>query len=237
MKQILFIHGFSAKKEDNEYFLNQMNKKLDVEVHTFVLPGHSEKKVDRVSYTEWLEKSEEELLYLMNKSDNVYLVAHSMGAVIATYLAAKHKGIKKLVLISPAFEVGNFDQNKEDLKNLLKGKIDKDLGTGFEGVLKKVFTIPAKEYEEVIKIGKIGLQEISKIECPVLILHGTKDNVVPLVSSINAYGLVRSKKHFTLITNVRHQVFKSSKKEIIADYIYDYIKGGFRWKMHRKENI
>lgn len=64
---------------------------------------------------------------------------------------------------------------------------------------------------------------ISKITCPVLLIHGMEDNVISYKSSEFVYHQLNCKKDILLVKNVRHQVFKSLKKEEITNYIYRYI--------------
>lgn len=235
MKTILFIHGFSAREEDNIYFLEYLKRKK-VDVNTFILPGHLENKVEKISYDKWLEASEEELKKLMEQKKSVILIGHSMGGAIATILASKYK-VKKLVLIAPAYNVGSFHQNKEDFKNLILRKNNKDLGTGFEGLLRKTLTVPRSDLKEVKKIASLATEKIGSVTCPVLLLHGTMDQIVSVTSSVEAYGNFNCKKTFTLLTNVRHQVFKSNKKEEISSYIYKFIKGGLSFLANKKNEL
>ena len=51
-----------------------------------------------------------------------------MGCIIATNLASRYKQVEKLVLISPAFIFGNFEQNKEDLKAKAKEYVKTEQG-------------------------------------------------------------------------------------------------------------
>ncbi len=231
MKKVLFIHGFSAKKEDNEYFIQYLKKQHNIDLHTFTLPGHEEDKVTYVSYQKWLDKAEKEFLRL--KSKKVILIGHSMGAIIAAHLASMHS-VKKLILLSPAYYFGSLKQNEEDLKNIFKSKKG---DTGFEGCFSKMKHVSLRSFMEYIKLSHIGRHDISNITCPVLIMHGDKDPVIRLKSSEYVLKKLKSKKEFVLIKDVRHQLFKSAKKEMISKYIYDYICGGIRYFVHKRKEI
>lgn len=235
MKTVLFIHGFSAKKEDNAYLLDYLKRK-NIHIKTFTLPGHTEHGVEKITYDKWLEKAEEELLETLKQTKRIVLIGHSMGGAIATILASRYREVEKLVLIAPAFTVGSLIQNREDIKDVVLRK-KHPFGTGFEGVLHKLFTVPIKDVKEVKKVAYLAHIALEKVECPILLLHGTIDQVVPISSSIEVYAKIRGEKQFTILTDVRHQVFKSDKKEAISKYIYSYIVGGIRFKLHRKEHI
>ncbi len=236
MRTVFFIHGFSAKKEDNAYLFDYLEKKKGIRLKTFTLPGHTEHGVAKITYDKWLEKAEEELCRIKKDKKQIILVGHSMGGAIAAILASKYKEIEKLILIAPAFTVGSPVQNREDLKALFLRK-DHPFGTGFEGVLQKLFTVPFKDVREVRKVALLAQASLEQIECPVLLLHGTMDQVVPISSSIEVYAKIKGEKQFTILTDVRHQVFKSRKKEAISKYIYLYILGGIRFKLNQKEHI
>ena len=236
-KAVLFIHGLSAKKEDNEYFLDKLKKYRNIDLYTFTLPGHENDKVTKSTGKEWLEKSEEELKKILERYKKVTIVAHSMGTIIAVNLASRYKQVDKLVLISSAFVFGNFKQNKDDLVKIIRNKVDKEVGTGFEGALKKFFEIPKSVMIEYKKLADNNKENIKKIKCPTLILHGSIDNVISIKSSIYVYDNLNCKKDFVIIKNVRHQVFKSKKKDIITKYIYNFITFNILYELNKKKEI
>ena len=237
MKAVLFIHGLSAKKEDNEYFIKRMKDYRNIKLFTFTLPGHENDMVTKVTNKEWLDKSEEELKKILTKYKKVTIVAHSMGTIIAINLASKYKEVEKLVLISSAFKFGSFKQNTKDLKNILTKKVDNDIGNGFEGAFKKFVEIPKSVMIEYRRLADKNKENISKIKCPVLLLHGDMDNVVSLESSKYLYDNLNCEKELVIIKNVRHQIFKSNKKEIITKYIYNFITFNILYKLIRKREI
>lgn len=233
MKTVLFIHGFSAKKEDNEYLIQYLKHYRNIKVHTFTLPGHENDKVTFIPYQKWLIKAEEEFLHV--KTRNTIIIGHSMGAIIAAHLASKYK-VEKLILLSPAYIFGSIKQNQEDIKNMFKNRKE-NVETGFEGVMTKMRDVPIKSVMEYYKLSHKGRTDLTKITCPVLVMHGDKDNVISVKSSEYVLNHLKSKKEFVKITGVRHQIFKSQKKEAISEYIYYYICGGLIYLINKRKEI
>lgn len=237
MKAVLFIHGLSAKEEDNKYFIDRMRRFRNIDIYTFTLPGHSDDKVSRVKYSSWIEASENELNKILKKYKNVTIVAHSMGTIIATNLAARFKEINKLVLISPAFIAGNIKQNGTDLKNLIFNNVDNELGNGFEGFLTKFINVPKSVWFQYRKMARINMSNISRITCPTLIMYGDYDNVVSKKSVLYVYDSLNCKKDLVVINKVRHQIFKSNKKERITKYIYRFITFNLLYRLNKSKTI
>lgn len=237
MRAVLFIHGFSAKKIDNKYFIDKMNKMPNVKVYSYTLPGHENDKMSKVKYSKWIEASELELKKVLEKHKKVTIVAHSMGCIIATNLAARYKEVEKLVLIAPAFIYGNPKQVENDIKNIIRHKVEKDVGTGFEGAFRKLLEVPMYSWNEYLKMARANMKYISKITCPTLILYGTHDNLISLESIEKIYNKLNCPKDLVIIDRVRHQVFKSNKKDIITKYIYRFINFNVLYKLRKKERI
>lgn len=237
MKAVLFIHGLSAKKIDNKYFINKMKMHNDIDLYSFVLPGHENDEVKKVKYQSWLDKSEEELKKILLKYKKVTIVAHSMGCIIAVNLASHYEQIEKLVLIAPAFVFGSIKQNYKDLDNLIHKKINEDIGTGFEGVFKKIVSVPRYVVLQYRIMANKNIKNIKNIKCPTLIMHGIEDNIISIRSSKMVYNRLTCPKDLVLIENVRHQVFKSVKKEEITKYIYNFITFDILYKLNRKQKI
>ena len=237
MRAVLFIHGLSAKEEDNKYFIDRMKRFRNIDIYSFTLPGHENDKVKKVKYSSWIEKSEEELNKILKKYNTVTIVAHSMGCIIATNLAARYKEVNKLVLISPAFIAGNIKQNKEDFKNIIIKNIDEELGTGFEGFLEKFITVPKSVWFQYRRMARVNMSNIDKVTCPTLIMYGENDNLVSKKSIDFVYDNLNCKKDLVIIKRVRHQVFKSYKKERITKYIYKFITFNLLYKLGKSKTI
>ena len=234
---VLVIHGFCGGLWENEYLVNylQQYKKLDIYAHT--LPGHEKDFLSKIDYNEWIESEEKHLVELLKKYKNVIIIGHSMGGVIASFLATKYK-VKKLILISPAFEYLNFSQNKQDLKDIkaiINEKNNYSIYKDFPTKLIRYSPLVLNEFRKLVKKYKECVKDIT---CQTLILHGTEDELVNIDASKYAFENIKTDKKFlTLIKGVRHRVFLSDRKKEISEYIYKFIKGGYIWKQIQKSEL
>ena len=92
-------------------------------------------------------------------------------------------------------------------------------------------------WNEYLKMASANMKYISKITCPTLILYGSHDNLISLESIQTIYDKLNCPKDLVIIDRVRHQVFKSYKKDIITKYIYRFISFNILYKLRKKERI
>jgi esterase/lipase len=230
-KAVLVVHGFSGSLYDNEILVNYLQTKKGFDAFAYTLPGHDHDRFKRVEYTEWTKFLDEKIDFLKRCGyRKIYVVGHSMGGVLASYLAVKHKEVKKIVLISAAFNYIALEQMKDDLL-----KKNKNTKADYDAVFYKIFRIPFRLVLEFIKFIKTYHEIIKKVKVPILILQGDKDEIVPSKTGEYVFNNVESKnKWYTKIKNVRHRVLVSDKKEEVTEYIYCYLKGGKKWKRIKK---
>lgn len=236
-KAVLFIHGFSASYYENEYFINTLQRYPELDVYTFTMPGHETPFMRKVPYSDWINRSEEALTDLFKDYHTIYLIGHSMGGVIASYLASKYPNkVKRLVLIAPAFEYGSFKQNKDDITKFFERENRKGV-VGYDRLFQKIICVPMKQLVEFTKLVKKYKPYVSKVKCPTLILQGNIDDVVPFSSSVYAFDSIKGEKYLTVLRDVRHQVFISNKKEEVTKYVYNFFKSSHHFKKVKKDII
>lgn len=211
-KAILIVHGFAGGVYDQERLNHELELKWNYDVFTFTLPGH-EGVLDRdIKYTEWITKAESEVEYLINHGyQTIYVIGHSMGGVIASYLASKYPEIKKLVLVAPAFRYYAFEDGTFSIKNsLVKGKHILDQ-YGFKMVASRFFKLPTSYVVEFRKIAKENEETCKNVHIPTLIIRGTSDEIVP-EDAINLIyeQLDNPYKKIVHLENITHDVFRES---------------------------
>ena len=238
MKAVLIIHGFVGSLYDNEYLTNYLNLDRKFNVFARTLPGHhTNDNYQKVEYTEWLKFVDnwiEEIISYGYKS--IYVIGHSMGGILAGYLASKYPEVKKVVFLNAAFHYLNFKQNKIDIIN------NKDYKDYLE-VLTRVIKTSIPFFLEFTKLVKDKQSCLNKITCDALVLQSNADQVVPIENGVLIFNNLKSKnKYLTYLEGERHQVFFGDlndleRKKEIAEYIRIYLRGGLKWKMNYKEKI
>ena len=225
-KAILIIHGFTGKLYDNEYLMNYLELDPRYDVYARTLPGHYKERFSNANVADWKEFVDKQIQDLIqNGYRKIYVVGHSMGGILGTYVAGKYKQIKKLVLINAAFDYGNTKKGngKESLFAVILEKLQK--------------TSPFIFYE-FTKLVKESKKFLSKVNCDTLILRSLNDEVVPYEVGDTIYNKINTdRKWITDIHDAPHTVLSSDRKEIVSGYIKDFLKGGRRWKKNRKKEI
>lgn len=230
-KAILLIHGFAGGTYDLEELANYLEFNKNFDVFQFTLPGH-DKNLSKVKYDEWIEASEEKVEMLINNGyKDIYLIGHSMGGVIATYLATKYREIKKLVLAAPAFHYLNIVNDKLNIKESLK-VTPKILGQ-YKGneIFARFLKLNISTTKELMELIKKYYYTPSLVICPVLMLHGTEDHIVPKSSTKYVYDeLTKNTKKLIYVNGINHDIFKNDRKKelfyIIEDFFKHNIVGG-----------
>lgn len=231
-KAILIIHGFAGGTYDEEDLANFLELNHFFDVFQFTLPGH-DKNLSKVKYQEWIDYSEEKLEWLISmKYKKIYLIGHSMGGVIATYLASKYKEVKKLVLAAPAFQYLNVVNNNLNITKSLKmtPKVVKTYG-GSE-IVSRFLKLNLTAIREFMQLTKKYYDYPKEIKCPVLIIQGKRDNLVPLTSSEYVYNNVKTDKTLVYVNGITHDVFRSRKNDEIFELVEKFLKRGLTGGIH-----
>ena len=207
-KAVLIIHGFAGGVYDEEA-LSIYLELNNFDTYTFTLPGHDRTLFNKVKKEDWINSCESHLQKLIdNGYKDISVIGHSMGGVLATYLAVHHKEVKRLVLAAPAFKYFTFDKDDFDTKTALLNS-------------PKVFKEYLKEFMDLVSESQLLP---SLIDVPTLIVQGSADIVVPLKSSEALYDEIKSKKKkIIVLDNVTHDIFRSSEVDSLCIKIKDFL--------------
>ena len=224
-KAVLIIHGFAGGTYDEEELANYLELNRGFDVFQFTLPGH-EKNLSKVERQEWINASEEQIEWLIRNGYNkIYLIGHSMGGVIATYLASKYKKVKKLILAAPAYHYLKVIKNDLNVSKSLKvaPQIIKDYGS--DEVIARMLKFNVSVIKEFMDLVKDYYDYPKYITCKVLILQGKEDRLVPVSSSQYVYDTVKSKrKEIVYLDGITHDIFRNEKQNEIFKLVEKFLK-------------
>ena len=229
-KAVLIVHGFAGGTYDEEFLANYLEKNACLDVYTYTLPGHSHISNNKSTCKDWIQASENMMnMLIQNGYREIYVIGHSMGGVIATYLAAKYSQVKKLVLVAPAFRYLTFEGNDFNLLNAIK-LTPEILGQyGKDEVASRLTKLPISTVKEFIKLVDKYQTIASDVKVPTLIIQGTKDKIVPPKTAEYVYDQLKSKqKKVIYVNNSTHDVFREQKKEGASHVVERFLKYGIK---------
>lgn len=196
---IVCVHGFGRRRQHEFDNLVKWGEEDGYKVVTFDLYDLFDET--DCEWMMWVTRAKDALEAVMREHDEIVLVGFSMGGVIASYLASICR-VQKLILIAPAFSYISSDtmasQIGKGARSLLKNK-----------EAEEEVSIPRSFYPAFMEVVKQLRKYIAKVECPVLLLHGDKDEVISIKSSYLAYeSIPHEQKRLYIIHEGTHRLLK-----------------------------
>ena len=222
---VVFFHGFmSDMMGAKPTSIQKFCKKQKINFLKFEYSGHGKSlgKFTDGNISEWTNDSRELIKSKVKKSDNLIFVGSSMGSWIALNLFKKFKKqIKGFVGIASAPEFLNElmwkNFNYKIKREILSKKLYYFNHGGFVYPLTKQLFLDGKK-------NKI-LNKSINLKIPITLLHGLKDEVVPLKFSKNILKFAKnSKKKLIKIKNGDHSLSRKSDLKKICKEIDCLVK-------------
>lgn len=214
---ILFLHGFSGGVYEIEPLAAYLKERGNYEIVAPTLSGHGETLLMK-SYKakDWLMEAEVAYRQLARRVDEVIVVGFSMGGLLAMYLAVRYP-VKKLILLSAAAKYVSPSQLARDLKGVAADAIHSNLNDNqlFQHYLYKLRNVPFSSTVEFMKVVRTVEPYMEKITCPVFIVQGKQDGIVPSQTAQYVYSR---------LTMEEKSIYYSEKGKHLICYSEDYEK-------------
>lgn len=217
-KAVLIIHGFAGGTYDQERLANYLERHAKLDVYSFTLPGHEKRTFKTAKYQEWIKASEEMIDSLIKDGyRSIYLIGHSMGGVIATYLSSKYPQVKKLVLAAPAFNYLVVEGESSTMDKFKSG-INMVINNDRDEVFTRFLKLPITSFSEFTKLVDKYKDSYKDVNVPTLILQGDKDTLVPIKSSMELYeNLPVKEKNLVILNGYIHDIFREKDNKALIE--------------------
>ncbi|QWU15376.1 Esterase/lipase [Paenibacillus sophorae] len=218
MERCLFIHGFTGGIFEIEP-LSEYLEQHHCLTRTFTLEGHTGRRADmlRANREDWYRQAGKELEELAENRYGVHVIGFSMGALIASFLAARHKAVVKslTLLAAPVFPLN-------------PAEIIKTLGslTMLKNYVSKFGSTPVHANREFGRIVRESFDLYPQIEAPTLIVQGKKDHLVKTKSAAYLQQHIGSPvKEVLLIERSGHMLCYCEEKDKVMGEVLQFICG------------
>lgn len=204
---VVSIHGFGSRLSSEMNPLSKFLKKKHYDFRKFDI--FDLKNPEDADPKQWISRCEEQVKKALDKSDHVVLLGFSMGGVIASYLASIYP-VEQLILVAPAFRYLDLTLLKTAATNKIKEvaqNLEKD----------KKLKPSSQQVKCFVSIVDTYRSSIAQVDCPILIIHGTNDEVIDFESSREAYKKIsHNKKRLIFLEGAHHRLLYDGMMEETA---------------------
>jgi carboxylesterase len=214
---IIAIHGFGVRR----------SVELAPLVAFFTARGYRVETPDLFDQTDasdtdpalWIERAESAVAQAVGRKERVWLVGFSMGGVIASQMAAVYP-VERLVLLAPAFDYVSTRLVKLKAQEIVDDLLKRPKPDSNYPPLPESFNAV---FREIIARCSTGIVSVS---CPVLLMHGTEDEVIPVRSSEGAYAKIpHERKRLLILQGVQHRILDSVMGHDVLQIMQDFVEG------------
>jgi alpha-beta hydrolase superfamily lysophospholipase len=214
-KILIICHGSTSTKDRIRFKeISRVVHETGFAVLRFDFSGCGESEFDTISVKKEIQDLNAAISFVKEKDyKQIFLFGESLGGLIV--LECYAKDISSIILwaaVTYGCELSKDKYNETIEPKLSEKPLYKSHKDG------KIFYREEEYFEERRKVDSKSL--LSKIKCPVLVLHGSEDKVVPLEKSKEAMNYLVSKSKLVVIPKGTHQpsleVTQAISKEIIG---------------------
>ena len=225
----LLVHGITGTPAE----LRELGEKLNEKGYTVLgvkLKGHGTKAEDMLqcTYMDWVESAVKGFDKLKKECNRVYVIGHSMGALITLFIEENLK-TDKIVLLSPPLIVKNRISNFAFIvKYFMKYSIwdSRSFTEEQEKYVLGYSKVPIKSVHELNKLRSKVKKKLNSVSCPTLMINSNSDSFVDNRSiDLLCNRISSAKKEKLFLDTSGHLIAVEDEKEKVFKAVIDFIKG------------
>ena len=209
-KGVILSHGFTGNKESQLVFANFLSKSYTTLTFDYSGHGESEGNLSETNVTKWVDDLNSAIGFMKKYCNEIALVGFSLGGMASLICSSKSKAA---IAIAPPTNFKKLATHfiRTGLVKKLKDFID------FGGLnIKHTFITDSARWD-MKKVMK-------KIKCPILIIHGNKDEIVPLSQSEEIIKYMNEPKKLFVISGFGHGSANKDQIRVIYKEIGEWLE-------------
>lgn len=231
---VLVLHGFIGSPLSSRPMAHYLNER-GLFVHCPLLPGHGQypDKLRGVSRKAWLAEAEEAYALTREHCDDLFIVAHSMGNILAAHVALKFGGVAGITMLAPVYNVPDrrlrivkyarhfmswyypHKSKSESMQHLVRERVlDFDPSIDFDSPefqarLPQVSRVPIGGMHEMVSTIEVGHKLWPRLDVPVRIHAGEDDHAAPPDNAREIFAALPGRdKELTVYPHVGHELMR-----------------------------
>ena len=227
---VLLVHGFTGLPVEL-FLLGKFLNDAGFSVLAPRLAGHgtSEQDLMHTNKDDWFNSVLDGFFILRGLCDEIFVVGHSMGGLLALKLATEHKISKIITLAAPIFIDDGLGLKNLPPRELCgnactfipRKKLD-DVPPAVNNVYDKTPLISVHELVDLIAETK---KILPKINFPILIMHGEEDHTAQPRSARFIFDNVSSNvKKIITVPNSGHLLPFAESRDFVFDAVLNFIR-------------
>ena len=219
---VIYCHGYRSTKESGKVkplAEKLTSKNISLFAFDFSGRGESDGKFEDTTITQYIDDLKYAIGHISKLTDKLGIIGNSLGGLVSLQETAKNKRIKVLALLSPVSYFPTKKKNGFTPNNIKEWKKKRYTFTKSERFGK--MKINYSYYKDGLKYGNYSVYEDIKI--PVLIIHGTNDESVPISYSEKLIKHIKNHK-FIALKRADHNYTKKKDFDKVIDETSKFIK-------------
>jgi carboxylesterase len=237
---IVIFHGFTANLESVRELFEPLGH-FNLRIAAPLLRGHGASSPDHlrgVTWREWLEDAEQALLKLAGSDGKAVVLGHSMGALLALQLAARHPVlVDSIILATPPFRLISLLAPRRPLSFLAPlvsrlvdrwGMSARYADPGNAIMPEQYEWAPTRTILSMFHLLQETERIMNRVQVPALILHCRNESIVKPESAellLRSIATSPDAKFIVWLEKTDHQIFCDCERTAAISATVRFIAG------------